>query len=58
MATKGIGRVQIEMTKPAQRWAAAVALAVLAVLVWAWWDGGEEPLRPIAQQVGLPESGQ
>ncbi len=33
-----------------------VLLALLALLVWAWWDGGEEPLRPIAQTVSVPEA--
>lgn len=28
---------------------------VLAVLLWAWWDGGSEPLRPIAQEIPVPE---
>ena len=38
-----------------RRWplAAGVAAAVLAAL--AWFDGGEEPLHPIAQDVTLPE---
>lgn len=27
---------------------------VLAVLAWAWWDGGREPLRPIEQPLALP----
>ncbi|WP_263617977.1 hypothetical protein [Qipengyuania aquimaris] len=30
------------------------ALALLAVLVVAWIDGGEEPLRPISEPVELP----
>ncbi|MFL0356856.1 hypothetical protein ACI5KX_10305 [Erythrobacter sp. GH1-10] len=29
-------------------------LAVLAVLVLAWIDGGEEPIRPIVQAVEVP----
>lgn len=36
----------------------AAAGAVLAVLIYAWIDGGEEPLRPIVQQVELPEGAQ
>lgn len=32
-----------------------LALTALAVLVWAWWDGGREPLRPIEQPVPVPE---
>ena len=31
-------------------------LAVVALLAWAWWDGGEEPLRPISQPVPVPEA--
>jgi hypothetical protein len=41
-----------------RRWpllAGAVALALIAI---AWFDGGEEPLHPIAQDVALPEQGQ
>ncbi|QZD86151.1 hypothetical protein [Qipengyuania psychrotolerans] len=34
-------------------WIAAFAL--LAVLVVAWIDGGEEPIRPIAQPLEMPE---
>lgn len=33
-----------------------VALAVVALLVIAWIDGGEEPLRPIVQEIEVPES--
>jgi hypothetical protein len=28
------------------------------LLVLAWFDGGEEPLRPIVEPVALPERGQ
>ncbi|MEL7783186.1 hypothetical protein AAG596_11815 [Citromicrobium bathyomarinum] len=33
----------------------AGAAAVLLVLGWAWWDGGEQPLRPMAHAIDLPE---
>lgn len=33
-------------------------LGVAALLVLAWFDGGEEPLRPIADDVALPEQAQ
>ncbi len=31
------------------------AAIVLGLLLYAWIDGGEQPLRPIAQPVDLPE---
>lgn len=34
--------------------AIAVVIAILAIVVAAWLDGGEEPIRPIVQQVVLP----
>jgi hypothetical protein len=34
------------------KWIAGGVLAV--VLVYAWIDGGDEPLRPIAQPVAVP----
>ena len=36
----------------------ALALLVVALLVYAWIDGGEEPLRPISQPVAVPEAAQ
>ena len=41
------------MTGARSKWIAG-GLVVL-VLVHAWIDGGEEPLRPIAQPVEVPE---
>ncbi|NTZ42064.1 hypothetical protein G7A66_02930 [Altererythrobacter sp. SALINAS58] len=35
--------------------ALGVALALLLSLIYAWFDGGEEPVRPITQPVELPE---
>ena len=32
-----------------------LALLAVAVLFWAWWDGGEQPLRPIEQDIPVPE---
>jgi hypothetical protein len=34
-------------------WIAAALVA--ALLLYAWIDGGEEPLRPIVQPVAMPE---
>jgi hypothetical protein len=41
-----------------RRWPWVAGLAVIALLALAWFDGGEEPLRPIAEAVALPEQGQ
>ena len=46
---------------PAQRgrrWPWVAGVAVLGLLALAWFDGGEESLRPIAEEVVLPEQGQ
>lgn len=32
-----------------------VALAILVLLTLAWFDGGEEEIRPISQEIPLPE---
>jgi len=41
-----------------RRWPWVAGLAALALTMLAWFDGGEEPLRPIAEDVALPEQGQ
>jgi hypothetical protein len=40
------------MTGKRMGWIGAV---LLALLVYAWIDGGEEPLRPIVEPVAVPE---
>jgi hypothetical protein len=35
---------------------AGLIAAIVAVLIYAWIDGGREPLRDIAVPVDLPES--
>lgn len=37
------------------RWPWVAGLALASLLALAWFDGGEEPLRPIAQDVALPD---
>lgn len=37
------------------RWPLIALAALVVVLALAWFDGGEEPLRPIAQTVELAE---
>jgi len=39
-----------------RRVGAFACFAVIAVLVIAWIDGGEEPIHPISQSVPLPVS--
>ena len=39
-------------------WWPAMALVAGGLLALAWFDGGEEPIRPIAEDVPLPEQGQ
>lgn len=32
------------------------AVVVLSILVLAWYDGGEEPIRPISHELAVPEA--
>jgi hypothetical protein len=41
----------------ARKWALAV-LALAGLLALAWFDGGEQALRPIAEDVALPGQSQ
>lgn len=34
----------------------AVVVLVAALLLYAWIDGGEEPIRPISEPIDLPET--
>lgn len=43
--------------RASRRWPWLVGLAVLGAALLAWFDGGEEPLHPIAQDVTLPDQG-
>lgn len=41
------------------RWIAVAGIGLLLALVaYAWIDGGERAVRPIAEPVALPEAGQ
>lgn len=40
-----------------RRWAIYAALALAGVLVLAYFDGGEEPLRPIVHRIATPAAG-
>ena len=50
---QGITPPQPQRTPVRWPWLAGGALAALLLL--AWFDGGEKPLRPIAEPVQLPE---
>lgn len=39
----------------ARRYALIAAGLVFALLLYAWIDGGKEPIRPISEPVPLPE---
>lgn len=41
--------------RAARSWLPVAALAIAGLLALAWIDGGEKPLRPIAEDVALPE---
>jgi hypothetical protein len=50
------GRVAfLAMTGKRIGWIIAV---LVALLVYAWIDGGEEPLRPIVEPIAVPENAQ
>ncbi len=50
--------MQIEISQTAWRRMGIGAAAVILLLGWAWWDGGEEAVRPMAHTVELPEVAQ
>lgn len=43
------------MISPRRTVVILAAVVVVALLVWAWLDGGREPLREIAVPVSVPE---
>jgi len=45
----------VTVVKGRNRILAAVVVIVLIVIVYAWLDGGEEPLREISEPVPVPE---
>lgn len=52
---QGLTIAPVEAPRARRRWPLFAALAVAALLVLAWAEGGESPLRPIAEPVQLPE---
>ncbi len=41
-----------------RRWPWIAGGAGVLLIALAWFEGGEEPLHPIAEDVALPEQGQ
>ncbi len=39
-----------------RRWKWYLIAVIIAVIVLAWVDGGEEPLHPIVQEIDVPEA--
>lgn len=46
------GSMKLKVTR---KHAVVAAGLVLALLLYAWVDGGKEPIRPISEPVPLPE---
>ena len=42
----------------ARRWPWVLGMAAVVLIGLAWFEGGEEPLRPIAEEIPLPEQAQ
>lgn len=52
-------RMAMHVVKPRKmKWSTGMAIAAglsVALIGWAWIDGGREPLREIVQPVAVPE---
>ncbi len=46
----------LAMTGRRMGWMAAALIAL--VMAYAWFDGGEEPMRPIAEPIDVPGGAQ
>ena len=55
LSPTGLGEPRRPAAAPPRRWLVLALLAAAALLGLAWFDGGEESLHPIAQDVALPE---
>jgi hypothetical protein len=58
LSASGLEDPPAEKGRSLPEWAAAAAVLAGGALALAWIDGGEKPLRPIAQDVALPAEGQ
>lgn len=48
-------KAQLGASALPRRWPLYLGAAMLAVIAIAYFDGGEEPIRPIIQPVDLPQ---
>jgi hypothetical protein len=51
---QGVQERSAGLAMTGRRAVGAIVVLVAALVLYAWIDGGEEPLRPIAQPVALP----
>lgn len=56
LSPTGLEQAPAPRLRPRWPWVAGAVAVVLLAL--AWFDGGEEALHPIAQDVALPEQAQ
>ena len=40
--------------RPGRIWI-ILTMVIVAVIALAWFDGGEQPIRPISQPIAMPE---
>ena len=60
LQTSQRGRLETSepVRSPVRRWPWVAGVLAVALLALAWFDGGERSLRPIAEEVTLPEQAQ
>lgn len=52
---QGMSQASQPAQRSSRRWPVIVGALILALLVVAWIEGGEVPVRPIAEPIILPE---
>jgi hypothetical protein len=55
LASPRLGEPAASQRNGTRRWLPVAAVIAALLLALAWFDGGEEPVRPIAEPVDLPE---
>lgn len=57
LSPTGLQEAPAPRTPAGRRWLVIAGMMVAVLLALAWFDGGEEPLHPIAEDVALPKQG-